>query len=130
MAGWVMAHRSSNRRRNAWAVALLDVQRDDRVLEIGFGPGIAIHELSRIAVEGHVFGLDHCAGMLHQASRRSAAAILAGRVDLKLGSVESLPTFDTPFDKILAVNTAMFWDRPTGRLEELRHLLRAGGRIG
>jgi SAM-dependent methyltransferase len=129
IVGSIMAWRSSNRRRNAWAVSLLDVQRRDRVLEIGFGPGIAIYELSRIAVEGHVFGLDHSARMLHQASRRNAAAILAGRVDLKLGSVESLPTFDTPFDKILAVNTAMFWDRPVGRLEELRHLLRAGGRI-
>jgi hypothetical protein len=25
-AGWVMAHRGSNRRRNVWAVGLLDVQ--------------------------------------------------------------------------------------------------------
>jgi SAM-dependent methyltransferase len=129
IVGWIMASRSSNRRRNAWAVALLDVQRDDRVLEIGFGPGIAIHEMSRIAVEGHVCGLDHSARMLHQASRRNAAAIRAGRVDLRRGSVENLPVFDTPFDKILAVNTAMFWDRPVRRLEELRHLLRAGGRI-
>jgi DNA-binding CsgD family transcriptional regulator len=34
-AGLLMAHRPSNRRRNAWAVSLLDVRRDDRVLEIG-----------------------------------------------------------------------------------------------
>ena len=39
MAGWVMALRRSNRRRNAWVVSLLDVQPTDRVLEIGFGPG-------------------------------------------------------------------------------------------
>jgi hypothetical protein len=52
MAGWVMAYRSSNRRRNAWAVSLLDVQRDDRLLEIGFGPGIAIRELARLAADG------------------------------------------------------------------------------
>jgi hypothetical protein len=48
-AGLPMAYRPSNRRRNAWAVSLLDVQRDDRVLELGFGPGVAIRELSRIA---------------------------------------------------------------------------------
>jgi SAM-dependent methyltransferase len=129
IVGWIMASRSSNRRRNAWAVSLLDVQRSDRVLEIGFGPGIAIQELSRLAVEGQVCGLDHSARMLHQASRRNAAAILAGRVSLSLGSVESLPVFDAPFDKILAVNTVMFWDHPVRRLEDLRHLLRAGGRI-
>ena len=42
VAGWVMAHRSSNRRRNNWVVSLLDVQPGERVLEIGFGPGLAV----------------------------------------------------------------------------------------
>ncbi|HKF86114.1 MAG TPA: methyltransferase domain-containing protein, partial [Candidatus Limnocylindrales bacterium] len=40
-----------------------------------------------------------------------------------------LPVFDEPFDKILAVNSLMFWDDPVARLKELRGLLRAGGRI-
>jgi ubiquinone/menaquinone biosynthesis C-methylase UbiE len=72
IAGWVMAHRSSNRRRNAWAVSLLDVQRDDRVLEIGFGPGLAIRELARLASDGYVCGLDHSEVMLRQAAMRNA----------------------------------------------------------
>ena len=42
VAGWVMGHRSSNRERNRWVVSLLDVQPTDRVLEVGFGPGIAV----------------------------------------------------------------------------------------
>src|SRR5262245_22416683 len=129
LVGWIMATRSSNRRRNIWAVSLLDVQRCDRVLEIGFGPGIAIQELSRVAVEGRVCGLDHSARMLQQARQRNAAAIRAGRVDLRLGSVESLPAFEIPFDKVLAVNTVIFWKRPDQRLEELRRVLRVGGRM-
>jgi hypothetical protein len=52
LAGWVMAHRCSNRRRNRWVVSLLDVQPAGRVLEIGFGPGIAIAELSWLATRG------------------------------------------------------------------------------
>ena len=36
VVGWIMASRASNRRRNVWTVSLLDVQRHDRVLEIGF----------------------------------------------------------------------------------------------
>jgi trans-aconitate methyltransferase len=75
IAGAIMAHRASNRRRNAWAVSLLDVQRDDRVLEIGFGPGVAIRELSARAPEGHVCGLDHSAVMVQQAARRNAEAV-------------------------------------------------------
>src|SRR5215207_9833360 len=128
-AGLVMAHRSSNRRRNSWAVSLLDVRSDDRVLEIGFGPGLAIRELSRLAVEGYVCGIDHSELMLRRAKRLNAEGLERGVVDLRLGSVERLPAFEEPFDKILAVNAMMFWREPVARLEEHRNLLRSGGLI-
>jgi SAM-dependent methyltransferase len=129
MAGWFMAHRSSNRRRNAWAVSLLDVQHDDRVLEIGFGPGIAIGELARLAPDGQVCGLDHSEEMVRQATRRNAAAVRRGQVELTLGSAENLPAFEPTFDKILAVNALQFTGQPVDRLRELRGLLTGGGRI-
>jgi SAM-dependent methyltransferase len=128
-AGWVMAKRGSNRERNIWAVGLLDVQAQDRVLEIGFGPGIAIQEFARRATSGLVVGVDHSAVMVQQARKRNAAAVSAGRVDLRLGSADALPAFDAPFDKILAVNSLMFWDDPVARLKELHDLLRPGGRL-
>ena len=128
-AGWVMAKRGSNRKRNIWAVELLDVQPDDRVLEIGFGPGVAVREVARRATRGTVIGVDHSDEMVRQARKRNAAAVRDGRVDLRLASAEHLPAFDMPFDKILAVNSLMFWDDPVERLEELRRLLRPGGRL-
>jgi SAM-dependent methyltransferase len=108
---------------------LLDIQPSDRVLEIGFGPGVAIGEIARLAVEGYVCGLDHSEVMVRQASRRNAQALRSGRVDLSLGSVESLPTFDEPFDKILAVNAIQFVADPVRCLTDLRGLLFEGGRI-
>jgi ubiquinone/menaquinone biosynthesis C-methylase UbiE len=129
MAGWVMAHRRSNRQRNRWAVSLLDVQPTDRVLEIGFGPGVAIAELARRATRGKVYGIDRSEVMVRQAGRRNAAAIRAHRVQLIHASVDQLPTFDEPLDAILAVNTVGFWPDPAERLRHLRRLLRPGGRI-
>ena len=126
-AGLLMAHRTSNRRRNAWAVSLLDVRPEDRVLEIGFGPGIAIRELGRLARKGYVCGIDHSELMLRRATRLNAEGLGRGVVDLCLGSAEELPAFDEPFDKILAVNATMFWRKPVACLEELRLLLRSGG---
>jgi SAM-dependent methyltransferase len=128
-AGLLMAHRPSNRRRNSWPVSVLDVRRDDRVLEIGVGPGLAIRELSRIAAEGYVCGIDHSELMLRWARRRNADGLRRGVVDLRLGSVDELPEFDAPFDKLLAVNTMLFWSEPVARLAELRRLLRPGGLI-
>jgi ubiquinone/menaquinone biosynthesis C-methylase UbiE len=128
-AGLLMAHRSSNRRRNAWVVSLLDARPGDRVLEIGFGPGLAIRELSHIAQEGYVCGIDHSELMLRQASRRNAEGIRRGVVDLRRGSVDALPVFEAPFDKILAVNTVLFWSERDARFQELRQLLRPKGVI-
>jgi ubiquinone/menaquinone biosynthesis C-methylase UbiE len=129
VAGWVMAHRRSNQQRNAWAVSLLDVQPTDRVLEIGFGPGVAIAELAGRATQGHVYGIDHSAAMVRQAGRRNTAAIRAHRVHLARASVDRLPSFDDPFDAILAVNSVGFWPNPAERLRRLRRLLRPAGRI-
>src|ERR1700733_7959720 len=79
VTAWEMAHRPSNRERNRWVVALLAVRPADRVLEIGFGPGVAIAELAR-AGAGHVYGIDHSEVMVRQASKRNAAALRAGQV--------------------------------------------------
>ena len=129
LAGWVMAHRSSNRRRNRWVVSLLDVRPADRVLEVGFGPGIAIAELSRRATAGVVYGVDHSDVMVRQATRRNAAAVRARRVRLVQAPSDRLPAFDEPFDAVMAVNTLGMWPEPARRLAELRALLKPGGRI-
>jgi SAM-dependent methyltransferase len=129
LVGWVMARRSSNRKRNAWVVSLLEVARTDRVLEIGFGPGIAIREAAARASGGLVCGVDHSEVMLGQARRRNAAAVRARRVDLRLGTAERLPGFDAAFDKALAVNSMGFWHDQVACLRSVRSLLRPGGRI-
>ena len=129
VTAWEMAHRPSNRQRSAWVVSLLGVQPADQVLEIGFGPGLAVAKLAR-AGAGHVYGIDHSGVMLRQASRRNAAAIRAGRVTLIRASVDQLPpALDGPFEAMLAVNSLGFWPAPAERLAELRRRLAPGGRI-
>jgi SAM-dependent methyltransferase len=125
----MFAHRPSNRQRNRWAVSLLNVRPADRVLEIGFGPGVAIAELARSGA-GHVYGADHSGLMVRQASRRNTAAIRAGQVTLLKAPVDQLPpALDGPFDAILAVNSHGFWPAPAERLADLRQRLAPGGRI-
>ncbi|MGY0499633.1 class I SAM-dependent methyltransferase [Nocardia sp. FBN12] len=129
MAGWVFDLRPSNRQRNKWAVSLLDVRPTDRVLELGFGPGVAIAEFAERATHGQVFGIDHSRAMVRHAARRNAVAIRAGRVHLTQASVAQLPSFGAPLDAVLAVNSVGFWPDPVERLRELRRVLRPEGRI-
>jgi SAM-dependent methyltransferase len=129
VAGLIMARRRSNVARSEWTISLLDLEPADRVLEIGFGPGVAVQRIAANAPDGFIAGIDHSETMVRAARRRNAEAIRRGRVDLRLGSASSLPDFDAPFDKILSVNSIQFWDEPEAALVELRERLRPDGRI-
>src|ERR1700680_5149158 len=85
----------------SWVSDLLEVGPKDRVLEVCFGPGVVIQRLSRLAAAGHVAGIDQSREMVEQARARNVTAIRNGRVDLRHGSVESLPFDDNSFDKVL-----------------------------
>src|SRR6266498_4281155 len=74
-----------------WTVDLLNIQPDMRVLEIGFGPGVAIQYAAQQAVQGYVSGIDYSKAMVQLARKRNVAAIKSGRVDLRQGDVSSLP---------------------------------------
>jgi ubiquinone/menaquinone biosynthesis C-methylase UbiE len=127
LVGLVMATRPSNRERNRRAVELLQIGAGDRVLEIGFGPGLAIEMAARLARSGKVVGVDHSEVMLRQASRRNRAAIAAGRVELHLASAEALPPFTEPFDKVMASNVHMFLVDPVSTLRQWFAVTRSGG---
>jgi SAM-dependent methyltransferase len=105
------------------------VQPQDHILEIGFGPGLAIRELARRATDGFVLGIDHSEVMVRQAAVRNRAAVEQGRVDLRLGSALDLRDFSEMFDKALAVNNFGMWPEPEARLKDLRGALRPGGRV-
>jgi len=127
LAGMIMASRPSNVKRNQWTVDLLDLQPQDRVLEIGFGPGLAIQCAALLVNEGLVTGIDHSEVMLRQASKRNADAIAAGRLQLFLGSLENLPPYEKPFNKIFSANVVQFWNDPVAEFKKLRAMLAPGG---
>jgi ubiquinone/menaquinone biosynthesis C-methylase UbiE len=124
-----MAIRPSNRERNRRTVELLQIGETDRVLEIGFGPGLAIGMAAALARRGKVVGIDHSEIMLRRASWRNASAIAAGRVELHLASAEALPAFTEPFDKVMASNVHMFLEDPVGVLRRWLAVTRPGGLI-
>jgi ubiquinone/menaquinone biosynthesis C-methylase UbiE len=121
--------RFGNKPANVWAISLADVRPSDRVLEIGFGPGVAIRQLARLAPDGHVCGVDFSPEMVRQARKLNAAFVAAGRVDLREGDATTLPFEDKTFDKVLAVNVIYFWPEPLPSLDEIRRVLKPGGRL-
>ena len=123
LAGQVMARKNGD--RSMWVFSLLDLKPTHRVLEIGFGPGADIARASDHAA--FVAGVDHSELMLRQATKRNAAAIKDGRVELQLGSAAKLPYPDAHFDKVFAVNSAQFWKDQAKTMFEVARVLKPGG---
>jgi len=129
--GWIAGKimEWGNADMNALAVEALEVQPDDQVLEIGFGPGAALAEIARLAPRGFAAGIDPSEAMISQASRKLRNGIAAERVELKLGTASSIPYEDGRFDRVLTVNTIYFWDQTDSALREIRRVMQRGGRF-
>ena len=127
LGGMIMAR--TNRRIAKRAIELLEVQPSDRVLEVGFGPGVGIELLASSASSGWVAGIDPSEEMVKQARVRNANAIGAGRIDLRRRSVESLPFENSSFDKALAINSMQVWSDAVVGLQEIQRVLKPGGRL-
>lgn len=67
--------------------------------------------------------------MLRMASRRNAKAIREGRVSLFESTLDRLPEFELPFDKVFGVNALQFAAEPLDVLRAIRERMRAGGVI-
>ena len=127
--GYRIANRMAHQHKpeNEWTVSLLSVQPTEHVLEIGFGPGIAIALLASLASDGHVAGIDYSRKMVALASKRNREAIQSGRVALCYGEATALPFTTESFDKALSIHTLYFWRDPIEALREARRVLKPGG---
>jgi ubiquinone/menaquinone biosynthesis C-methylase UbiE len=127
LGGIVMAR--TNQPCATWVIDLLGIQPNDRILEVGFGPGVGIELLARSVSGGYVAGVDPSEEMVEQAKARNVKAIEGGRIDLRYGSVESLPFEGSTFDKALAVNSMQVWPDAVAGLRDMRRVMKPGGRI-
>lgn len=110
---------------NRWTVNLLEVQSTDHILEVGFGPGIAIEQV--VSRAAYVAGIDFSRTMVAAARRRNATAVRSGKVDLRYGDAASLPFSNEAFDKVYSIHSIYFWPDPAKALSEIYRVLKPGG---
>jgi ubiquinone/menaquinone biosynthesis C-methylase UbiE len=116
-----------NARPYALAVAALDLEPTNEILELGCGPGQGIRLMAARVPRGVVHAVDHSPTMLSQAYVRNRRAVRLGRARLYRSRWEQLPLPDHSIDRLLAVNVAYFWHDAAAVLREARRVLRPGG---
>jgi SAM-dependent methyltransferase len=108
---------------------------DDRLLEIGCGPGVAVALVCEHLDGGRITAIDRSPTAIRRAAARNAGHLAAGRAVLRTAALESLRPEDLPegpggFDKVFAMNVNLFWVRdPARELELIRVLLKPGGAL-
>jgi ubiquinone/menaquinone biosynthesis C-methylase UbiE len=118
-----------NEKMNLFAVEMLEIQPTDRVLDIGFGGGVTIEKMLKTIDAGKIYGVDFSRGMVAQAKQKFRLAIESDKVSLEFADVRGLPFESNTFDKICTVNTIYFWDDPLANLQEIKRVIKHGGKL-
>ena len=119
----------TRRSRAEWAVELLELSQDDQVLEVGFGTGYSLELIARQIPLGALVGIDHSSLMVKRASERLAAYKADMPLALITAGIEDPPNLGQKFNRVLAVNSLMYWADKEKCLRQIRSLMQPDGRI-
>jgi ubiquinone/menaquinone biosynthesis C-methylase UbiE len=114
---------------NRASINILNPSKNDIILEIGMGNGFFIQEIVSRHPSIQYTGVDFSETMIAEATRLNKSWMDSGQVHLIHTSVNSLPFSDNTFTKIFTVNTLYFWDDEKKVLEELKRVLKPGGKL-
>jgi ubiquinone/menaquinone biosynthesis C-methylase UbiE len=111
-----------------WTVNLLEIQPEDKIIEIGFGNGANIKLLLQKVIRGSVTGAEISKTAIEMASKKNAKAISEGRVKLHLAQGNAIPSENNVFDKACSVATAYVIEDPGAVFKEMFRVLKPKGR--
>ena len=111
-----------------WGLKLVDVQDGWTMLDVGCGGGFTIRRLLKRSKDAKVYGIDISEESVAKAKKVNAE-VLDKQVFVTLGSAEKLPYEDGKFDLVTAVETVYFWPNLPNCLQEVRRVLKSGGKF-
>jgi ubiquinone/menaquinone biosynthesis C-methylase UbiE len=121
--------RKGNNAINQLVLHSLSLQPNDHVLEIGYGPGVLIRQITEDTPHAKTMGIDYSEAMHKQARQANQDYISQNRLQLDYGDCTILPYPDAAFDKVCCVNVIYFWQQPSVNLAEIHRVLKPGGML-
>jgi ubiquinone/menaquinone biosynthesis C-methylase UbiE len=133
LSRWYDLFSSAEQRFAQTGITLLNLQRNERVLEIGFGTGHALINLAdSVGSMGRVYGIDLSPGMGAAANRRIHSSGKEEGISIQLGNASFLPYPEQSFHAaFMSFILELFSERKIPFvLSECRRILVSGGKLG
>jgi SAM-dependent methyltransferase len=111
-----------------WGLSHVTFQDGWTMLDIGCGGGATIKRLLKKSKDAQVYGIDISEESVAKA-RKLNSRLLDKRVFVTQGSAEKLPYDSNKFDLVTAVETVYFWPNLPDCFQEVRRVLKSGGRF-
>jgi len=112
-----------------WGISHISIKPDATILDIGCGGGKGVQELAMSCPNGKVYGIDYSEDMVQLSKKVNKTLIKKGLVEIKSGTVSSLPFPDNMFDLVTAFETYYFWPNLIDDLKEINRILKPGGTL-
>lgn len=100
------------------------IPKTGAILDVGCGTGIPLAALVRERGGRRLTGLDLSLAMLEQGREK-----LGHSASWVVGDAVRLPFHSETFELAVSLNTLHHWSQPVAALDEIRRVLRSGGRI-
>jgi len=112
-----------------WGLSKIKINPNNLILDVGFGAGYNINNIAKNLENGKIYGIDYSETMVDLAKEINIKYIESGLVEIKHGSVSSLPFPENIFDIVMGVETVNFWPDIINDLKEVRQVLKLGGTL-
>jgi ubiquinone/menaquinone biosynthesis C-methylase UbiE len=119
----------SHKPLSLWGLTHVEIKPYYLILDVGCGGGKTVNRLAQQAASGKVFGIDYSADMVEYSKKVNRKLISEKRVEIVEGSVEKTGFSDDFFDLVTAIETYYFWPIFSGVLQEIRRVLKPGGKL-
>lgn len=105
-------------------LALMNLQSQERILDLGCGSGWLCRKLASELPQGRVVGLDVSDEMIGRARAASAGMT---HLTFLTGGTDQIPWQDNFFTRVISVESAYYWPDPARGIREIFRVLASGG---
>ena len=127
--GLVVGNEMNVRHRELWEWGLkhVAISPKNTILDVGFGGGMSLELLSKLAYQGKVYGIDYSHDMTRLAYGLNKELDNLNLINILQGTVDSLPFKNNVFDIVCGFETCYFWPDLEADFKEIYDVLKNNG---